>query len=160
MNTVFIKYKVIRGVFALLGSLPPFLQRLLARCLGLAAYAADKKHRRIVTENLSLAYGREKTPEEIRRLAREVFIHFSRVIFEIGWLSRISLRRFAACCRVEGVENYRRALAENRGVFLLTGHIGNWELFAAATAGIIDHPGFVYRPLASPPLELFFREQR
>ncbi|MFP4038906.1 MAG: lysophospholipid acyltransferase family protein [Desulfosudaceae bacterium] len=151
---------MVRDLFKLLGAVPPGPRKILARWLGLTAYALDRKHRQIVRDNLNRVFGREKDPARITRLARQTFVHFSLVVFEIGWLSRITPEHFSRHCRVEGAEHYRRALARNRGVLALTGHMGNWELLPVAAGNLVDRPGFVYRPMDSPVLDRFFINQR
>jgi KDO2-lipid IV(A) lauroyltransferase len=53
----------------------------------------------------------------------------------------------------DGLENYERAAAQGRGVLLLTGHFGAWELCAFAQ-GMYGHPlSFLIRPLDNPLLD-------
>src|SRR5262249_27637577 len=53
----------------------------------------------------------------------------------------------------EGFENYASAAAKGKGVLMLTGHIGAWELCAFAQ-GIYGHPlSFLVRPLDNPLLD-------
>jgi len=55
--------------------------------------------------------------------------------------------------RVEGREHFQAAAAHGRGVLLLTGHFGNWELLAAAH-GLSGLPlSIVARPLDHPLLD-------
>ncbi|MFW6237563.1 MAG: lysophospholipid acyltransferase family protein, partial [Desulfosudaceae bacterium] len=128
MNFVEMKYRLVQMLFAILGSIPLSLRKILARCLGLTAYAIDGRHRRIVLDNLERAFENDMTAAQRIRLARAVFVHFALMIFEIGWVSRLTPEEFRPYCRIEGYEHYQQALAQGRGGFAMTGHMGNWEL--------------------------------
>ena len=47
--------------------------RASAAAGGGLAYWLDARHRRVALQNLTMCFGREKSPEEIRALARENF---------------------------------------------------------------------------------------
>jgi Kdo2-lipid IVA lauroyltransferase/acyltransferase len=49
--------------------------------------------------------------------------------------------------RVVGRENYEKAQAKGKGVLVITGHCGNWELMAIAFARWFSHNSVVARPL-------------
>src|ERR1039458_9118176 len=66
-------YCVARALVAGLQALPlTWVARLGRLCDGLA-YWVDVRHRRVALSNLTLCFGREKPPVELRALARENF---------------------------------------------------------------------------------------
>jgi len=71
MDTVI--YFIARGVIAFLQALPLVWLARLGRAGGALAFWFDGRHRRVALDNLTLCFGREKSPEEIRALARENF---------------------------------------------------------------------------------------
>lgn len=94
--------------------------------------------RRIVLSNLRLVFG-EKVPEkEIIRLAQGFYGHMARFLVEFLRFSWLSTARRAALVRVENVDAILRAHAQGKGVLVLTGHLGNWEL--ATVAGMANFP--------------------
>lgn len=155
-----IKYNTVLALFALLGSIPAFLSSRLARWLGRLVFRLDRKHRNIVFENLDRAFGHEKSRPEIDAIARRVFENSARMIFEIGWYTRLGLADIPARIQLDGFENFQQALDRGKGLFALTGHMGNWELLAAAATLGNFNAAFVYRPLDSKALDLFFGAQR
>ena len=55
----------------------------ISKVLGKTIYLLHKKYRTRVIENLSTAFGSEKNPDEIIKLAREVFFHSTLIPLEM-----------------------------------------------------------------------------
>src|SRR5258708_1918381 len=66
-------YYLARGLVALLQALPLNAAARLGRAGGWLAYWLDGRHRRVAQANLTLCFGREKSPAELRALAKENF---------------------------------------------------------------------------------------
>ncbi len=66
-------YYAVRGLVAVLQALPLRWVARLGRGGGALAYWLDGRHRRVTVRNLTMCFGGEKSPEEIRALARENF---------------------------------------------------------------------------------------
>src|SRR5208283_3777368 len=62
-----------RTLVALIQALPLTLVARLGRAGGGLAFWLDARHRRVALKNLSMCFGNEKSPAEIRALARENF---------------------------------------------------------------------------------------
>jgi KDO2-lipid IV(A) lauroyltransferase len=63
------------------------------------------------------------------RLARKIFRNYARYLVDYGrfrWMPREGLE--AAIADLDGGQNLQAAFAMDRGVILVTGHVGNWEL--------------------------------
>ena len=98
--------------------------------LGDLAYTLSRRYRKQAIENLTNAYGKERTPEEINRIAKQTFRNFARAgieFFLVGKMSDDELRRVAP---MRGKEHLDAALAKGSGAICLTAHLGNWELLA------------------------------
>jgi len=86
-------------------------------------------------ENLDLAYGEELGAAEKARIAAGVRRHSARLLYEWLRLARggAAERRWLEE-RVEidaTIEILEQQVAAGRGVIVVTGHLGNWELLAA-----------------------------
>lgn len=107
--------------------------------------------RDVILANLRRVYGATLAEAEIGRLAQSHYAHLWRLFGEFvkfRWLSR---KRKLALVSVENAEAFVAARAQGKGVLLLTGHFGNWEV--ATVAGIGNFPEargqfhFVRRPI-------------
>lgn len=105
----------------------------------------------IVMGNLRRVFGNAVDETEIARLAAAHYGHLWRLLGEFirfRWLSAASK---LALVRVEGLDNFIAARDQGKGILILTGHFGNWEV--STTAGIAQFPEmhgrfhFVRRPI-------------
>jgi len=110
----------------------PVISDLKPSFFGSAVYSLLPVRRRIVMENLQQVFGDRLSEPERRRLARCFYSHFSKTIAENLAMMVSSERRIAGQVDVFGVEHVLNAAEQNRGVLILTGHFGNWELSAVA----------------------------
>lgn len=114
--------------FAGAGLFPRSLLYLVADGIGEASYLAYGEAARIVRANLRRVFP-ELPDRRIARMARKTFRNFARYLVDYGCSRSLpaekSGRLFAA---LEGKENMDAAFRDGRGVILVTGHIGNWEL--------------------------------
>jgi KDO2-lipid IV(A) lauroyltransferase len=94
--------------------------------------------RDVILENLRRVYGDNVPPEEIERLAQAHYGHLWRLFGEFLKFRWLSPARKAALVRVENIEALVAAVAMGKGVLVLTGHFGNWEV--ATIAGIGNYP--------------------
>jgi len=152
--------RAIRALFRCLGRIPRKTAKRIGAFMGRLLFLLDKKHRRITLENLSRAFGRDKGPEAWGGLGRRVFENLGQILFEIGWATGLAKKDFNKHFEIRGLENLKKAFEKNRGVLILTAHVGNWELLTNIAAMTGFPLSIVVRPLDFGPLELFFRDFR
>ncbi len=97
------------------------------RCIGHLAYYIDRRHRGIGLENIRMALGKEKSPQEQRRIIKENYCHIAQGGFEMLRVMEYG-KRYAHLLAIEGKENLDKALAKRKGVIGIIGHIGNITL--------------------------------
>jgi Kdo2-lipid IVA lauroyltransferase/acyltransferase len=124
-----------------------------------AAYYLHARLRRVGQRNLALAMP-ELTSRERRAVVKRVFTNLGRLLAEFSQFPRMNRGNIEKIVEYDGFENYERASARGRGVLMLTGHVGAWELCAFAQ-GIYGHPlSFLVRPLDNPRLNRLITRYR
>lgn len=121
------------SVSALLRVLPEPLALALGGGLGWLAGSVLRIRRRTVDENLALAFP-ERSRRWRRRVAARVFPHIGREAGTVLRMAALGPDQLRARTRVEGYEELEAALADGKGILILAGHLGNWEIGGGAVA--------------------------
>ncbi len=156
-------YWFARGLVALIQSLPLPLVARLGRAAGGLAFWLDARHRRVALRNLQLCFGGEKSPAEIRALAKENF----RRIGE----NYCSAVKTAAMTPWQMLPHFDLTLASNilphetgagpQSRIVAIGHFGNFELYARFGQFVpIFKCAATYRALKQPALNRIMVELR
>jgi lauroyl/myristoyl acyltransferase len=125
-------YYLARGAVTLLQALPLTWVAWLGRVGGGIAYWVDARHRRVAVRNLTMCFGKEQSPAQLRALAQENFRRIGEnfaCAIKTASMSYEDLRP-----RVEFVGNPAivSPTPEQAGhcVVAAIGHFGNFELYA------------------------------
>jgi phosphopantetheine--protein transferase-like protein len=119
--------------------------------IGRLVYRLAPIRRRVVLANLRRVFAGRTDEAEITRLAQAFYAHAARSLIELVRFALLDGARRRELVRVENAEAMLRAAERGRGILVLTGHFGNWEI--ATVAGITSFPQyrgrfhFVRRPL-------------
>ncbi|HEU5350615.1 MAG TPA: lysophospholipid acyltransferase family protein [Terracidiphilus sp.] len=149
-----IEYWLVLGVVRCLGRMPRALARPMADGLAAGVYAALGRLRRVGLRNLALALP-ELSLAERKRILRGVYRHLGWQLVEFCRMARYSRENTADWIRAEGLEHYEAARARGKGVLILTGHLGAWEL-SSFYHSLMGHPmGMVIRRLDNRRLDAF-----
>lgn len=132
--------------------LPRWLALKGGQAVGAIAYAVLPHLRRHAEANLQLAF--PELPEtERQRIKRGTFRNLGRLLGEVSQFPKLNRQNIESVVSYVGLENYLNAVATGRGVILLTGHIGAWELSVFAHS-IYGHPmSFLARRVDNPLVE-------
>jgi len=155
-----VEVSLLRGLFGLLSILPRRARLAVGRLLGLALYAAVPRLRRMARANLDRAFGESKTAQEKSRISRASFIHLGRLLCDTPSFREVRPDRLDQYAVFEGLEHLRAAYAKGRGVFVFSGHYGNWEIVALIQGYLGLHLAMVTRPLDNHRLERMLAEYR
>jgi KDO2-lipid IV(A) lauroyltransferase len=107
---------------------------------GKALYHLLPYRRGVVLGNFRRVFGNVLSEAEILRLAQAYYAHYFRFLIEFVRLPFMSAAKRRAWIRVENMESPLRAHEQGRGILLLTGHFGNFEV--ATVAGIGQFPQY------------------
>jgi Kdo2-lipid IVA lauroyltransferase/acyltransferase len=143
-----LEFGLVRALEATVASLPEAAADRLGARLGRAAYALGVR-RATVEQNLRLAFPGE-TEAWRRRIAVGAYRHLGREAAAILRLSRLEPAAVVERTLARGWEPLQEALAEGRGVLLVTGHYGNWEIAAATVAARGVPVAAIVRPQGNP----------
>ena len=142
-------YWAARALAGAIQSLPLTLVARLGRAGGGLAYWLDARHRRVALNNLTLCFSAEKSPDEIRALARENFRRLGENFASAVKTAAMSFEELQPHIEFAGIER----LQPPRRIVTAIGHFGNFELYArfhqfspgyqcATTYRALKQPGF------------------
>src|ERR1051325_1939528 len=125
-------YLFVRPLVALLQALPLTTAARVGRAFGAMAYWVDARHRRVAVRNLTACFGREKSPAEIRALARENFRRIGENYCGAIKTAAMTKEQLLPHFEVVGGEQVRARVTGTppRSVVMAVGHFGNFELYA------------------------------
>jgi KDO2-lipid IV(A) lauroyltransferase len=131
------------------------LSKLIARTI----YRFHSKLRRVGHRNLEIALP-ELSFQERESIIKGVIENLGRLLGEFSQLPKLNRENIKEVVVYEGLENLKNAAGRGRGVLMLTGHFGAWELCAFAH-GVYGNPlNFLVRPLDNPLLDRMIRSYR
>jgi KDO2-lipid IV(A) lauroyltransferase len=119
--------------------LPLRLAQLTGRFVGSVGYYVARRRRLIAIDNLSHAFP-DKTGEDIKRIAVGAFRSYGICISEFLWFPRLTPERLRKLVRIINVDLAAAAHSRGKGVVFVSGHFGNWELSALASAHFTGYP--------------------
>lgn len=97
--------------------------------VGLLGYALVGRYRRVAIANLQRAFP-EWSPAQVRATAKRVFRNFGVALAEFLKAPSMTPAELEARVQIVGREHLDEAFRQGKGVLLITGHFGNWELMA------------------------------
>jgi KDO2-lipid IV(A) lauroyltransferase len=139
------------------------LPRRLARAAGVAisslAFLALGRLRRVGLRNLELAFP-EMTAGEHEAILRLEYRNLGFLLAEFCKMPSYTAAITSRFIRYEGLDNYLRARQRGKGVLVLTGHLGAWELSSFYHSLMGMPMGMVIRRLDNPLVDEFVNRIR
>lgn len=112
----------------------------LAVIFGRLAFMVLGAYRRITIDNLTEAFGSEKSVREIDEIARKVFENIAMIAVEMVNFPKINSSNIDRYVRMENAGIVDDSFRAGKGTIILTAHFGNWELLAMALR-VKGYPG-------------------
>lgn len=154
-----IEYWLVVAVARTLGRLPRGPARRAAEVLAWLVYRTLGRLRRTGERNLTLGMP-ELTAVERARILRGVYRHLGWQLVEFCRMARYTPENTRDWIETAGMEHYEAARARGRGVLILTGHLGAWEL-SSFYHSLMGHPmGMVIRRLDNRLLDTWVNRIR
>ena len=117
-------YRLLRRLVSVL---PVKVSFMIGGLLGIMAYYILQPYRRLAIRNLTIAFGEEKTPQEIRREARRHFFSLGANLLSSIKVLTLDEKSALSLFEIEDVAIIERQRAKAEGTILAIAHLGNWE---------------------------------
>ncbi len=124
----YLQVLLLKGFSLLVNVLPEGFVLWCGKRLGSIFFHLDWEHRKVALENLHLAFGKEKSEEELLAIARRAFQNLGMMAVEFFRIPKMDVEAFKKRVAIEGLEEALRLLGRGKGVLLLLAHFGNWEM--------------------------------
>lgn len=160
---IWIEYALARSIIAVLGILPRRIAVAVGHMIAAAGFHLFGKLRRVGLRSLDIAYP-EMAVESRADLLKRSFKSLGRTLGVVAGFRRITRDNIHELIASDFDEQFERDFAkireENRGVIVLTGHIGNWELFALAYSMLFEPANLLSRKMDNPKIDAMVEAMR
>lgn len=154
------EYYALRAIVAVLAALPWSVASAIGARLGLLGYRPFGIRRGVVEEQIANSFP-ERDAAWITGVAREAYESLGRTTVETAILPTAGQERVLELFHdVEGWRTVEEALAGGRGLILVTGHLGNWELGGAYLAARGIPLDAIARGQGNPLFDRYLTETR
>lgn len=120
--------KLLYSLLRLIGYLPSWWHYGMSWCISYLLQYVIGYRRKVVQTNLANSFP-EKSKAELRKLERAFYHHLCNVGVETVMLAAFGERRFRRHVSIENPELIEELHKENKRIFFLLGHYGNWEWY-------------------------------
>ena len=128
-----LSYLLFQGFYQVVTRVPQSWVAPMAHVLARLTIALGPA-RHIILTNLDIAFGRELTAESRKHLYHDNLRATWLTAIEVLWMARRNRDWVRQRAHIHGWEHVERALEQGRGVLMLGGHYGNFELQNAVMA--------------------------
>ncbi len=110
--------------------------------------------------NLKRVFGETKSKKELENILRKNYIHLGKMIIEACMYPYLQQWHKRGWIKIQGKEFLDEALKRGRGVIMITGHFGNWEM-GGMYLSLLDFNLLVpYHPLHNPYVDDWLNNER
>lgn len=153
------QYYALRGAVSALGRMSLLRAGQIGAWIGGLGYRPLGVRRAVVERQVRAAFP-ELDEVEVRRIARASYENLGRTTIEAAILPAYSAAQIAGMFEgIRGWEIVERARTLGRGVFFVSGHLGNWELAGSYLATRMPFEA-VARRMQNPLFDAYITETR
>ena len=155
-----LEYAGLRTAVAALSALRWRRASALGGALGRLGYAPLGVRRGVVERQIAAAFP-DWDAAHVARVARGAYDHLGRIAVETALMPSLGQRGVRdLVSRTTGWELIERAYASKRGIILITGHFGNWELAGAYIAARGIPVDVIVRRMSNPIFDRYLNQTR
>jgi Kdo2-lipid IVA lauroyltransferase/acyltransferase len=133
--------------------------RGVGAAIGAVAFHGLGRLRKVGMRNLELAFP-EKTSSDREGILRAVYTNLGYLLAEFCKMPGYTAESASRFIRYEGLDNFLKARERGKGVLVLTGHLGAWELSSFYHSLMGMPMGMVIRRLDNPLVDAFVNRIR
>ena len=154
------EYGALRGLVRALGVVPWDRAGRIGAGVGALGYRPLGVRKQVVERQIAAAFP-ELSPEQVTQMARRSYRHLGQSAIETALLP--GLGQAGVLRLVSEVENWdlvERARSAGRGIIIVAGHLGNWELAAAYIAARGVPFDVIVRRMGNPLFDRYLNQTR
>jgi lauroyl/myristoyl acyltransferase len=102
----------------------------------------DRHRFHVALSNLEVAFGNRFSPDERRKIARESFQHFARIMVDLLWSPRLTQQNFSRYIEWQNVDETAHGTGAARSFIIACYHYSNFEWLSLA-GGFLDLKGTI-----------------
>jgi KDO2-lipid IV(A) lauroyltransferase len=133
-----LEFAIVWILVRLLGLLPRRMARAIGAGVGALAYRLLARLRTVGSTNLAMAFP-EASVEERQAIMRRLYRNLGLQLTEFCQMPRYTPENTRSFLRYDGLERYIAARDKGKGVLIVTGHLGAWEL-SSFYHSLMGHP--------------------
>lgn len=153
-------YWLVRAASALLSVIPVRFSYALAGVIGETYCILRPSHSRWAAYNLARVLNEPPSAAAVRRVARQSFGNYARVLVDFFRLPHIAHAEIMAQASVLDLDDLARAAAYGKGFILVTGHMGSWDRAGAVLTGYGYPSTFLVDTFSPPELDAWVTRMR
>ncbi len=134
-----LEYAGLRVLMSMTRRLAPARASQVGDVLGALVFHVTGMRKKLVMEHLARVFGMSGDSEKLRAMSRSVYRQLGRTAVEHARLLAGRTADLRDRLDISGEEHIARARNGGRGVILVTGHFGYWELLGA-TVAMLGYP--------------------
>lgn len=128
--------------------------------LGDLMFFFSRKEKARAVSNLSLAFGTEKSLEEVLIICRKCFRNLGKGLMEFLQLPKLNPENLSNLVTFDGIDNVDENLKKGKGCVVATAHLGNWELVGASFPLYGYKSNTIIRPVKLQQLDEWVNRRR
>lgn len=136
---LFIEFAFFQIVKWIVLCLPLRSAQRLGSGIGILSFHLLASRRRVALENLQYAFP-EKSEGERHAIARGAFCNYGIALIELLWFPHLNDKTIRNLLHPHNIEIIGQGNANGKGLVMLSGHFGNWELIAFGMAYLSKLP--------------------
>ncbi len=136
-----IGYHLLRYFSLFLRKLPPTAAVRIGRALGeLSYFLSSTKRKSVAYADIKAVLGPRFSEGQRRQMIKRHYGYLGELFADLLCFPNMTRETMRRTIRVHHESRYLNTLAENKGVIVITGHFGNWELLQLVSNVYYDRP--------------------